>query len=87
MTDKDKSEQANEAKAGAEEIKDEALEDAEGGFSLSGSFTKTLNTTTTDPSFTNINLNADENIITTDTTKDEAFLRVRPGRIGNPFGG
>lgn len=87
MTDENKTKNVTEAEAGAEDIKDEALDQAEGGFALSGAFTAKLNTATFNPQFTNVNFNADENIIKADTKEDEAFLRTRPGRIGNPYGG
>lgn len=81
MTDKDKTEEVTDAEAGAETIKDEALDQAEGGFSLSGSFSSTLNTTTVNQKFTDVNFNTATGDLTTDTVDNVAALRRRPGRI------
>ncbi|MEM8792158.1 MAG: hypothetical protein AAGE80_11110 [Pseudomonadota bacterium] len=87
MNDKDKIEDGTDITAGAEEINDEDLDQAEGGFSLSGAFTKKLNTTTVNTQFSQVNLNTNQNIDIPDTTDDGTFLRTRPGRFGNPYGG
>ena len=81
MTEDDKT-----ADPKTEELKDEALDDAQGGFFMSRSFTKTFtaNTVVKDPNFLTAETETAE---IKDLDVDEAALRPRPGRIGNPFGG
>ncbi|MEM0945519.1 MAG: hypothetical protein AAGI70_16415 [Pseudomonadota bacterium] len=80
MTKETKADQEAQA-ASPEEIKDEALDEAEGGFALSGMFTKTLNTPVqgltnfTAPDLGKINA---PKVGLEDKTS--LFVRKRPGR-------
>lgn len=79
MTKKNETDQTDDAKASAEETEDEALDQAEGGFALSGMFTKT----STVKSFTNVSVGNSTTIEASDPTDnvDTNFLRTRPGRF------
>lgn len=85
MTKKTTTDQTDDATPGAEEVKDEALDQAEGGFSLSGNFTKTSTINT----FTKFNGIQEATVSASDPTDtvDTKSLRVRPGRIGGWSGG
>ncbi|MEL7466885.1 MAG: hypothetical protein AAFN27_00425 [Pseudomonadota bacterium] len=81
MSNDTKAGQSDANLADAEEIQDEALDQAEGGFALSGMFTKTVSTPV--HSFTNLNTNWTSTINAPDQSLDDAattFVRKRPGR-------
>ena len=77
MTNDTRADQANDAKTTADEIDDAALEQAEGGFSMSGMFTQT----TMVQNFSNVNLSIDNATVANELGATSTFLRTRPGRM------
>ena len=82
MTKDPDTSQTDDAAAAPENIHDEALEQAEGGFSLSGTFTQTTSTFTQ----TNFQTTSTDTTTALEDVDTVAALRRRPGRIGWPGG-
>lgn len=81
MSNEPKNDPSDEKPANAEEIADESLEQAEGGFALSGMFTKTIKTPV--DNFKNLSAPQTISINTPIELPEDAaanFVRKRPGR-------
>ncbi|MEM9062776.1 MAG: hypothetical protein AAGD13_20130 [Pseudomonadota bacterium] len=73
--------QSDVSPANPEEIRDDALDQAEGGFALSSMFTKTVKAPTRD--FSEFNIKGTVKIDTPDPNLEDVnaeFIRKRPGR-------